>query len=69
MAIKPITQAQVDAHLDAVKTNKADIELVFDSALKAFALVVLDEINALRTNAGLTPRSVQQLKTAVKSKL
>jgi len=37
--------------------------------LKAFAGVVLDEINLLRTNAGLTPRTATQLRTAIKNKL
>ena len=51
------------------KDEIADIEIQFNDTLKAFALVVLDEINALRANAGLQPRTITQLKTAVKSKL
>lgn len=55
--------------IDAAKTIKADIESRFDPTLKAFALVVLSEINALRVAAGLPTRTVQQLKNAVKAKL
>ena len=32
-------------------------------------VVLLDEINLLRTEVGLPPRTVQQLKNAIKSKL
>jgi hypothetical protein len=37
--------------------------------LKAFALVVLDEVNLLRSQHGLVERTAAQLRTAVKSKL
>jgi len=37
--------------------------------LKAFALVVLDEINILRQAAGLQPREASQIVTAIKAKL
>lgn len=37
--------------------------------LKAFALVVLDEVNILRGNDGLADRTVDQLRAAVKNKL
>lgn len=37
--------------------------------LRALALVTLDEINILRTAASLTPRTVAQLKTAIRGKL
>ena len=69
MGIKAITQPEIDAHVDSEKTKEADIELKFDSTLKAFALVVLDEINILRVGAGLAERTITQLKTAVKNKL
>jgi len=54
---------------DDAKTLEADIEVNFNSTLKAFALVVLSEINTLRANAGLPERTVQQLKSAIKAKL
>lgn len=38
-------------------------------ALKAFALVVLDEINILRGQHALTPRTAAQLKQAIINKL
>ena len=40
-----------------------------ESYSRAFALVILDEFNALRVNAGLSTRTVAQLKTAVRNKL
>lgn len=40
-----------------------------DRILKAFALVVLDEVNLLRSQHGLAPRTTEQLRTAVKNKL
>lgn len=52
-----------------LQDEAANIEQHFDPLLKAFALVVLDEINLLRTQAGLPARSVAQLKNAVKQKL
>ena len=82
--IVPLTveeQAEIDARdaelayqatpegIDAAKTAEADIEQRFDPTLRAFALVMLDEINTLRTNAGLQPRTVAQLKNAVKNRL
>ena len=69
MAIKEITQNDIDADIEAKKTIEADIESSLDSTDKAFALVVLDEINLLRINAGLSERTITQLKNAVKAKL
>lgn len=40
-----------------------------ETFLKAFALVVLDEFNNLRSQHGLAPRTISQLKTAVRNKL
>lgn len=40
-----------------------------ESFMKGFALVVLDEINALRAQHGLSQRSIAQLKNAVRNKL
>ena len=64
-ASRPRTAEEIDAK----KTIEADIENKFDSTLKAFALVVLSEINVLRVQAALPERTVQQLKDAVKSRL
>ena len=41
------------AAVDQEKTDKAAIDQRLDETLKAFALVVLDEINILRVAAGL----------------
>lgn len=69
MAIREITQADIDYYNETKKTEEADIEIQFDSTLTAFALVVLNEINILREAAGLPERTVQQLKDAVKARL
>lgn len=57
------------AEIEAEKNAMSDFEQQFDPVLKAFALVVLDEINLLRVNAGLTERTKEQLKQAINSKL
>ena len=49
--------------------NWKDFNKQFDPMLKAFALVVLDEFNVLRVNAGLAPRTTAQLVGAVKNKM
>jgi hypothetical protein len=49
--------------IDDAKTAQAG------GLIKAFALVVLSEINILRVGAGLSERTVQQLINAVKDKL
>lgn len=44
--------------------------LAFQGAVfKAFALIVLDEVNILRTQAGLSERTVQQLKNAIAARM
>jgi len=40
-----------------------------EDVMRAFALVVLDEINALRTLHGLPARTIAQLKNGVRGKL
>lgn len=40
-----------------------------EKIIKAFALVVMDEINILRTRAGLQARTISQIETAIKTKL
>lgn len=44
-------------------------ELAVKRVLKAFALVMLDEINALRQQAGLGARTGAQIEAALKAKL
>lgn len=62
-----VDQAIADAQAQADE-NAKDFELVFDKTLKAFALVVLDEINILRGKHSLANRTKSQLNTAVKNK-
>lgn len=57
--------AQIREHAKALlDANEAD-----DQRFKAFVLVVLDEINALRAKAGMTARTVTQLKNAMRNKI
>jgi hypothetical protein len=64
--IDAVTDQQVD---DDVKDEDADIQKQFSPTLKAFAMVMLDEINILRTTAGLPVRTPAQFKAAVRAKL
>ena len=56
-------QAAKDASVASVG-NGAKVDL-----LRAVALVMLDEVNALRTRAGLATRTVTQLQDALKAKM
>ena len=52
-----------------VRQQKAD-NLEFDEeTVRAAFLVVLDEVNVIRTNAGLSVRTTQQFKNAIASKM
>ena len=57
------------AVLSANRDGVADAIDRAESYSRAFALIVLDEINVLRLNAGLVERTAGQLKTALRSKL
>lgn len=64
------TRDAIDATgLSEKRDNIANEMDKLESYTRAFALVVLDEINLLRTNAGLQARTAAQLKTAVRNKL
>ena len=65
----PPTQAEVDATQQAQLDAISDQVMGTDLALKAFALIVLDEINAMRAKAGLPERTPGQLKAAHRAKL
>lgn len=54
--------------IDAKDTEAEKIEIA-SSFVGAFALLVLDEINLLRTEAGLIPRTLAQLKSALRSNM
>jgi len=56
--------------LDTERDNTAAELDQLEGVLRAFAQVVLDEFNVLRNlHAGLAPRTVAQLKTALRGKL
>lgn len=66
------TLTQCEAWLPDLPTDFGKNEVCgnwFDEKLqKAFALVVLDEVNILRSAAGLVPRTATQLRNAVLAK-
>lgn len=72
-----VTTGEATEHADApvtyVEPTAQEIGYAKDAeagaTIKAFALVVLSEVNILRVSAGLPERTVQQLKDAVKAKL
>lgn len=70
-ADQDIWTAEYDTYVlvGGLQDEAADFESKFDPLLKAFAITVLDEINILRTQAGLPVRTIQQLKNAIKDKL
>lgn len=58
-----LTEADNNAKTRAIeKFNSPEI-------LRAFAEIIVDELNTLRANDGLPPRTMAQLKTAMKTKL
>ena len=64
---KIIKDAEIQAEQDALAEARKDIDKL-EKLTKALALVILDEINTLRINAGLSERTVAQLRNAVKTK-
>jgi hypothetical protein len=67
--LTPPTRAEIDAAEQVRLDILTDQVMDSDLALKAFALIVLDEINILRSAAGLVPRTPAQLKVAHRAKL
>jgi hypothetical protein len=65
----PPAQADIDAAQQLQLDNLNAQVMEADLALKAFALIVLDEINTLRAAAGLVARTPAQLKAAHRAKL
>ena len=63
-----LDQGVKDAAKDAADDEASDFTVQMDKLLKAFALVVLDEINLLRAEAGLPARTGAQLRAAVRNK-
>lgn len=67
-----MTLVEQAAYDDSVKTKEADFDDwsgVTKEQMKAFILVLLDEINILRSLHSLPARTSTQLKTAIKNKL
>ena len=60
-----VDAAELDAARDTAVSEIDDIEAV----LRAFANVVLDEINTLRDEHALAPRTLGQLRSAIRSRL
>jgi hypothetical protein len=58
------TAGEIDTDKDQIAST-----IDVDPYLRAFALVMLDEINTLRSQHSLADRTATQLKAAVKSKL
>lgn len=76
-----LAESELQAHFDAreaelwqvaqAKRYAADVyeHIAARRVLKAFALVVLDEVNLLRAQAGMPERTADQIVTAIKAKL
>jgi len=60
-------KAVVDAAEKQTTEDRRLAELSMESVVSAASLVLLDEINALRTRAGLVARTIQQFKDAVRA--
>jgi hypothetical protein len=68
--LRPILiRDKTSSELDAEADEAANHVFILDETLKGFALVVLDEINLLRSKHLLTPRTQEQLRDAVKNKI
>lgn len=75
-----VSDIDVQAQVDSCATNSARVQAKWEVdndifthslTLTAFALVVMDEINVVRTNpaAILVARTASQIKTAIKNKI
>ena len=71
--VEEMTQPEKDvvdaAEAQAESDRKDALASDLGEILTAFMLIMLDEINILRGEAGLAPRTIQQLKNALRSKL
>jgi len=59
--------SEIQAVIDAALAVQKDITQA-DKIIKALAFIILDELNLLRTKAGLEPRTIETLKLAIISK-
>jgi hypothetical protein len=68
-----MSESERDAVDAAARTKELDDiadEIEFpDTFIRGFALALLDELNILRAQTGLSARTIAQLKTAVRNKL
>ena len=60
---------QLRASADDNRKERVIDNLKNPAAIKALIELLLDEINILRANAGMEPRTIAQFKTAMKGKL
>ena len=71
----PMTAGEIAAYEAGVLDAQADAEVAplsdanLPDLLRALALVVMDEVNNLRALHGSAPRTVSQLKAALKAKM
>jgi hypothetical protein len=59
-----MTQAETDSDRTARKS-----EMDSERLIRAVVKVLIDEINALRSQYGLSDRTIQQAKTAIKNEI
>ena len=64
-AMDVVDAAELEAQRDAAAAELDQVENI----LRAFMLIVLDELNILRGNDGLADRTVAQLRNAIRGKL
>ena len=65
---KSLPHAVVTNSIELARAEEADVT-DWDAQVKALALVYLDEINILRAEHGLPPRTKKQLQSALKAKM
>ena len=61
--------AKLDEDLDLLDKKNAKAEVTDRKVLRAFMLIVMDEINILRDEHGLAPRTADQLSTAIQNRI
>lgn len=68
--MSPVEKAVVDTdELSSRRDKTANAAFRPDSHQRAFALLLIDEINLLREQLGLAPRTVKQFRKALRQKL
>lgn len=67
--LRPVTAEELATSQAAEADRRSDFTASADVIVKALGLVMLDEINLLRTKADMPLRTTQQLVQAVKAKI